>query len=134
MLLFTSIVAQFPNVNPYHWPGWLMLSLAATQGLAILVLFWEPRPFTTQNPSLDESLLLEIVVQAHRSVEKVFLLCFSDWLWIHLGAVLCADIHSGDSYTERSVWFHRGVHFPLSNWSLCRFLPEQLHTLLKVTS
>jgi MFS family permease len=45
--VFTSIVAQFPNVNPYHWPGWLMLSLAATQGLAILVLFWEPRPFTT---------------------------------------------------------------------------------------
>ena len=43
---FTSVVAQFHDVNPYRWPGWFMVVLAALQALATVLFFWEPREFT----------------------------------------------------------------------------------------
>ena len=38
-----SVIAQFDDVNPYHWPGWFQVALAATVGLLALFFFVETR-------------------------------------------------------------------------------------------
>jgi MFS family permease len=43
---FTSVIAQFPTVNPYHWPGWFIAALAAAEAVGIICFFQETRPFT----------------------------------------------------------------------------------------
>ena len=42
----TSVMAQFPDVNPYRWPGWFLAALAATQATAVIFCFTETRTFS----------------------------------------------------------------------------------------
>ena len=39
----TSIMAQFKNLNPYHWPGWTMAAIAAVKVIIVLLFFTEIR-------------------------------------------------------------------------------------------
>ena len=41
----TSLMAQFPNVNPYRWPGWFLVALALMYALVMLLIFRETRPY-----------------------------------------------------------------------------------------
>ena len=40
----TSIVSQFPDVNPYHWPGWFMVAVAMIYVIVVTLLFRETHP------------------------------------------------------------------------------------------
>ena len=39
-----SIMAQFDNINPYHWPGWFIVALALFYIGIALIVFREIRP------------------------------------------------------------------------------------------
>ena len=39
-----SIMAQFDNINPYHWPGWFIVALALFYIGITLIVFREIRP------------------------------------------------------------------------------------------
>ena len=47
MILFlavlTSAIAQFHHVDPYRWPGWLMVAMAVLEGFGIVCCFQETR-------------------------------------------------------------------------------------------
>lgn len=39
----TSIMAQFPDINPYHWPGWFVTAEAMFIATAVIFCFTETR-------------------------------------------------------------------------------------------
>ena len=39
----TSIMAQFKDLKPYHWPGWCMAALASVHAVLVLLFFTETR-------------------------------------------------------------------------------------------
>jgi hypothetical protein len=41
-----SVMAQFPDVNPYRWPGWLLTAMASTQVALVLICFRETSTVT----------------------------------------------------------------------------------------
>ena len=38
-------MAQFKSIEPYHWPGWFITTLAGVYALIVTLTFTEPRPF-----------------------------------------------------------------------------------------
>ena len=40
---FTAIMAQFPGVNPYRWPGWFLAVQSVVTGVVVVLFFREPR-------------------------------------------------------------------------------------------
>ena len=38
-------MVQFPNVKPYHWPGWFIAALALLCAATVVLTFREPRSF-----------------------------------------------------------------------------------------
>ena len=42
-IAISSIMAQFEDLDPYHWPGWFMAAIAAVVTGAILLCFRETR-------------------------------------------------------------------------------------------
>ena len=40
----SSVISQFENINPYHWPGYFNASLAVVIAGVVLVIFREVRP------------------------------------------------------------------------------------------
>jgi len=45
-LVISSVLAQFPNVNPYRWPGWFVAAMGFVYGTVVVLTFTETRPFT----------------------------------------------------------------------------------------
>ena len=41
--VFTAIMAQFPGVNPYRWPGWFLAVQSVVTGVVVVLFFREPR-------------------------------------------------------------------------------------------
>ena len=41
--VFISIMAQFKNINPYLWPGWVVAALATLEVALVLLFFTETR-------------------------------------------------------------------------------------------
>lgn len=41
--VLTSILAQFPDINPYHWPGWFVTAEAMFIATAVALCFTETR-------------------------------------------------------------------------------------------
>ena len=42
-IAISSIMAQFEDLDPYHWPGWFMAAISAVVAGAILLCFRETR-------------------------------------------------------------------------------------------
>ena len=43
----TSIMSQFPDVNPYRWPGWFIFVMAMVYGMTILICFTETKSLSS---------------------------------------------------------------------------------------
>ena len=39
-------MSQFPNIDPYRWPGWFFAAVTATYVLIAVMVFRNPRKFT----------------------------------------------------------------------------------------
>ena len=50
--VLASIMAQFPDLNPYRWPGWFLAALAATQATAVVFCFTETHSIECANNGL----------------------------------------------------------------------------------
>ena len=42
-VVLTSVMAQFPDLNPYRWPGWFVAACGAAYGILVLTAFRETR-------------------------------------------------------------------------------------------
>ena len=40
------VMAQFPSLDPYRWPGWFIATLSLVLGGIVLIFFTESRPWT----------------------------------------------------------------------------------------
>ena len=49
-LAINSVMAQF-NVNPYHWPGWMLAALTTAVAVCAFFFFVETRSFSRARPS-----------------------------------------------------------------------------------
>ena len=76
-----SIMALFPDLNPYHWPGWFVSALAVVHATAIIFCFTKIRSVACvrNKSSCPSRLKLSVQLRSKQKVQFAVSLGMSTW-------------------------------------------------------